>query len=58
MSNLSRSCNVFRDIGFPEEEAQNLALRSDLMIRIQKLVQESGTTSKRLRNCLASPNLG
>ena len=29
------SRNVFADPGFPETEAQNLALRSDLMIRIE-----------------------
>jgi hypothetical protein len=28
------SRNVFADLGFPETEAQNLALHSDLMIRI------------------------
>jgi len=40
------SGNVFADLGFTESEAQNLALRSDLMIRIEKLVQESGMTQQ------------
>jgi predicted XRE-type DNA-binding protein len=40
------SGNVFHDLGFPEEEAQNLALRSDLIIRIQKLVHESRSTQQ------------
>jgi predicted XRE-type DNA-binding protein len=30
------SDNVFRDLGFPEAEAQNLLLRSTLMIQIEK----------------------
>lgn len=32
------SDNVFRDLGFPEDEARNLALRSELMIRIEEFV--------------------
>ena len=36
--------NVFRDIGFGEVEAENLKLRSDLMIRIEKYVKQSGMT--------------
>ena len=38
------SDNVFRDIGFGEVEAENLKLRSDLMIRIEKYVKQSGMT--------------
>ncbi len=38
------SDNVFRDIGFGEVEAENLKLRSDLMIRIEKYVKRSGMT--------------
>ena len=38
------SYNVFRDIGFGEVEAENLKLRSDLMIRIEKYVKQSGMT--------------
>ncbi|MSR15304.1 MAG: transcriptional regulator [Gammaproteobacteria bacterium] len=34
--------NVFRDLGFPEPEARNLALRSDLLIEIEKFVKRSG----------------
>lgn len=40
------SGNVFLDIGFPAEEAQNLLLRSDLMTRIERYVQASGLTQK------------
>ena len=38
------SDNVFRDIGFGEVEAENLKLRSDLMIRVEKYVKQSGMT--------------
>ena len=38
------SDNVFRDIGFGEVEAENLKLRSDLMIRIEKYVKQSDMT--------------
>lgn len=40
------SGNVFRDIGFPSDEAQNLLLRSDLMSRIERFVRSSGLTQK------------
>lgn len=36
------SGNVFRDLGFPEGEAQNLLLRTDLMIKIEQLIKKSG----------------
>ena len=36
------SGNVFRDLGFPEGEAQNLLLRTALMIKIEQLVKKSG----------------
>lgn len=30
--------NVFRDLGFPREEAEHLLIRSDLMIQLQKVI--------------------
>ena len=36
------SDNVFRDLGFPEPEAQNLSLRADLMIAIQRYLRRAG----------------
>ena len=36
------SGNVFRDLGFSEGEAQNLLLRTDLMIKIEQLIKKSG----------------
>lgn len=41
------SDNVFRDLGFPEDEARNLALRSELIIRIEEFVENSGLTQTR-----------
>ncbi len=38
------SGNVFRDLGFAEDEARNLALRSELMIRIGEFVKDSRLT--------------
>lgn len=40
------SANLFRDLGFPPEEAQNLLLRSDLMTRIERYVKASGLSQK------------
>lgn len=40
------SGNVFRDLGFSPEEAQNLLLRSDLMTRIERYVKTSGLKQK------------
>jgi len=36
------SDNVFRDLGFKESEAQNLLLRADLMIAIQRSISNAG----------------
>lgn len=36
------SKNVFRDLGFEEHNAQNLLLRTDLMIGIQREIQKAG----------------
>lgn len=44
--------NVFRDIGFPEEEAQNLLLRSDLMMKIDEFVEKNGLTQKQAAKVL------
>jgi predicted XRE-type DNA-binding protein len=38
------SGNVFRDLGFPTEEAEHLKVRSDLMIQLQKLIASRGFT--------------
>ena len=38
--------NVFEDLGFPPEEAQNLVLRSDLMTRIERFVSSNKLTQQ------------
>ncbi len=38
------SGNVFLDIGFDKEEAENLKLRSELMMRIEDFFEKSGKT--------------
>jgi predicted XRE-type DNA-binding protein len=42
----SSSGNVFADLGFEPEEAENLRLRADLMIAIKALIQENGWTQQ------------
>jgi predicted XRE-type DNA-binding protein len=34
--------NVFRDLGFPPEEAEHLRIRSDLLIQLQKAITSQG----------------
>ena len=36
------SGNVFRDLGFPPEEAEHLRVRADLLIQIQKALEARG----------------
>ncbi|WP_175304371.1 hypothetical protein [Candidatus Nitrospira nitrificans] len=36
--------NVFRDIGFPREEAEHLLVRADLMIQLPKLITHVPST--------------
>lgn len=38
------SGNVFRDLGFSPEEAANLRIRADLMLRLKKLIEARGLT--------------
>lgn len=40
------SGNVFRDLGFDEEEAANLKLRSHLMMRLMRYVEDEGLTQE------------
>ena len=44
-SKVTRSSgNVFRDLGFGPEEASHLLVRSELMIKIEKLLKGHGLT--------------
>lgn len=45
--------NVFRDLGFAREEAENLKIRSDLMIRLGKLIEARGLTQARAASLFA-----
>lgn len=36
--------NVFSDLGFGEDEAENLKVRSDLMIELTRLIEVQGLT--------------
>ena len=45
--------NVFRDLGFPREEAENLKVRADLMIQISKIIR-----SRRLTQAQAAALFG
>lgn len=38
------SGNVYRDLGFAPREAENLRARSDLMIRLTKIIKARGLT--------------
>lgn len=40
------SGNVFVDLGFPVEEAENLRVRADLMIAIKTLIEEKDWTQQ------------
>ena len=38
------SGNVFRDVGFPPDEAHNLLLRAELMLRVERFVKDHKLT--------------
>ena len=38
------SGNVFRDLGFPAEEAENLRIRSELMARLSRVIEDERLT--------------
>ena len=38
------SQNVFDDLGFPQEEAEHLRIRSDLMIELTRFIKSRGLT--------------
>jgi len=46
------SGNVFRDIGFPPDEAKSLLLRADLMLAIERFVRKKGMAPKRAAKLL------
>ena len=44
--------NVFADVGFAPDEAQNLQLRSELMTRIERYVNSSGQSQTKTAQAL------
>ena len=38
--------NVFKDVGFSEQEAEYLTIRSRLMLEVDRFVKESGLTQR------------
>jgi predicted XRE-type DNA-binding protein len=46
------STNVFRDLGFPEREAEHLLIRADLLIQIQKVAAARGLKQAELAKLL------
>jgi predicted XRE-type DNA-binding protein len=53
------SDNVFRDLGFSEDEAQNLLLRTDLSIRIRKAIDKLAITQAEaaMRTGISQPRI-
>jgi predicted XRE-type DNA-binding protein len=47
------SGNVFRDVGFPPDEAHNLLLRAELMLRVERFVKDH-----KLTQAVAAKTLG
>ena len=51
MTNINKgSDNVFKDLGFREEEATNLKIRADLMINLQKFIKSQNWTQAEAAN--------
>jgi predicted XRE-type DNA-binding protein len=46
------SGNVFRDLGFPTEEAEHLLIRADLLIQLQKAIAARGLTQAKAATIL------
>jgi predicted XRE-type DNA-binding protein len=46
------SGNVFKDLGFPPEEAAHLLIRSDLMIQVETVLKERGLTQAKAAKLL------
>ena len=44
--------NVFRDLGFPEPEAENLRIRSELMMHVTKTIRRRGWTQSEAAKCM------
>lgn len=53
MERIRRSSgNVFKDAGFPPEEAAHLLIRTDLMLQIERVLKERGLTQAKAAKLL------
>lgn len=43
---IPSSGNIFKDLGFDQEEAENLRLRSEMMIALRSYIDRRGMTQK------------
>ncbi len=50
--NVKSSGNIFSDLGFNKAEAENLKIRSELMIRIEKYIEDNDLTQVEAANNL------
>lgn len=41
------SDNIFKDLGFPDDQAVNLLARADLMIQIRRIIKERGWSQRK-----------
>jgi predicted XRE-type DNA-binding protein len=48
----SSSGNIFADIGFDKEEAENLRLRAELMMRIEDCYKKNGVPQAKMAHAL------
>ncbi len=46
------SGNVFKDVGFPPDEAAHLLIRTDLMLQIERALKERGLTQAKAAKLL------
>src|ERR1700733_4267857 len=46
------SGNVFKDIGFSDAEAESLLIRCDLMLEVEKIIEERGWTQEKAAKVL------
>jgi predicted XRE-type DNA-binding protein len=52
------SGNVFRDLGFPPAAAENLRVRADLMIQLERTIEARGWTQREAAKQPIAENLG
>lgn len=52
LKRIRGSGNIFLDLGFDKAEAENLKLRSELMMRIQAFYRQSGMTQAQAAKAL------